>query len=484
MTSDDSDLGEFDAAALVAGYRQGRFSPVEATRAALARIERFNPAVNAYCHVDHDGALAAARDAEARWRQGEPLSAIDGVPCSLKDLSLVRGMPAREGSLTTPRAPRDWDSPPAAFLRDAGAVILGKTTTPEFGWKAVTDSRVHGVTRNPWDTTLTPGGSSGGAAVAAALNMGVLHQGGDSGGSIRIPCAFTGVFGFKSTFGWVPQWPASTLATLSHIGPITRTVDDAIAMLDVIGRFHGRDFFAQRGQPEEWGEACDDSGRLDGLNVAYAPIIGGANVDGEVAQVLGQTAARFEALGARIERVEPELNGALEVFRILWAASATAQVKAMTPQQCELLDPGFLEIARFGERFSAADLLQAQNARNHYSSHLSQFFRSYDLLLTPSVPITAFAAGHDVPPGSGMRDWMEWTPFSYPFNLTQHPAASMPCGFTSQGLPVGAQLVGARYDDPRVLSACRTYLAAHPPRFPERLDVSRCIPRPPDAVQR
>ena len=232
-------------------------SPLEATRAALERIERFNPDVNAYVYVDAEGAESAAKASARRWGKGKPLSPIDGVPVSLKDLTQVAGMPCREGSLTSSKALCDTDAPPARMLREAGAILLGKTNTPEFGWKAVTDNRVFGATANPWDTRLTPGGSSGGAAAAAALNMGVLHQGGDSGGSIRIPAAFTGVFGFKPTFGWTPQWPPAKEPSLSHLGPLTRTVRDAVSMLNVIGRYDYRDPYATRGQPECWGMDLD-----------------------------------------------------------------------------------------------------------------------------------------------------------------------------------------------------------------------------------
>lgn len=466
-------LGECDAHTLRALFESGQASPVEATLAALERIEQFNDDVNAYCHVDHEGALRAACDSEARWQRGEPLGPLDGIPTSMKDLSEVAGMPVRDGSLTTADGICDHDGPPAQFLREAGAIFLGKTCTPEFGWKATTDSRVTGITRNPWNTDLTPGGSSGGAAVAAALNMGVLHQGGDSGGSIRIPAAFTGVFGFKSTFGWVPQWPPSTMASLSHIGPITRTVDDAIAMLNVIGRFHGHDYFSVPGQPTDWGEQCDDAGRLDGLKVAFCPALGTSARDDEISHCVGHAAHRMEELGAQVDRIEPEVESSLETYRILWASASATQVADMTPQQKALLDPGLLEIAEWGRAFSAVDLLRAQTMRTRLNRHMDHFFGSYDLILTPSVPIAAFEAGHEVPPGSGMRDWMEWTPFSYPFNLTQQPAASVPCGFTSAGLPIGLQIVGARFEDARVLRACRAYMNAFPPRFPERLNESR-----------
>ncbi|MCX2524393.1 amidase [Larsenimonas rhizosphaerae] len=470
----EHELGDLSATELVAGFQRGDWTPVEAVDASLERIQRFNDAVNAYCHVDYEGAREAARASAARWKRGSPLSAVDGVPTSMKDLTEVRGMPAREGSLTTSTAACTRDAPPARAMREAGAVLLGKTTTPEFGCKGVTDSRVYGITRNPWDLSRTPGGSSGGAAAACALNMGVLHQGGDSGGSIRIPAAFCGVFGFKSTFGWVPQWPPSTMASLSHIGPLTRTVDDALLMLNVIGRFDPHDYFSVPGQPTDWGEQCRADGRLDGLRIAMCPTLGCAAPDRRILEHLGEAAERLEALGATVTRIEPEIESSLETYRVLWASASANQLSHIPAQHHGVMDPGLREIARFGEQFSAVDLLDAQTARTRLNGHLDRFFDSHDLMLTPSVAIPPFEAGHDVPPGSGMRDWMEWTPYSYPFNLTQQPAASLPCGFTDDGLPIGIQLAGARFDDARLLRACHAFLKAWPAAFPSAPQEASC----------
>lgn len=456
---------EFGVEELSERYRDGKLSPLEVTRAHIERIERFNPAVNAYTYVDVEGAEVAARESERRWRAGRPASAVDGVPVSIKDLTQVRGMPAREGSLTVSAEPCTEDSPPAALLREAGAVMLGKTNTPEFGWKAVTDNRVYGATRNPWNLDLTPGGSSGGAAVAAALNMGVLHQGGDSGGSIRIPAAFTGVFGFKPTFGWTPQWPPSKMASLSHIGPLARSVPDAVAMLNVIGRYDYRDPFARRGQPKDWGR---DLGKgIEGLRIAFSPDCGYAKVDDDVRRLVADAARTFERLGARLEYVGPLFDDPIETFRVMWFTSSQALVAEMASGQSEQLDPGLVEHARRGERYRAIDFFQALQSRAELTRGMEHWFQEYDLLLTPSVPTTAFEAGCEVPRGSGMQDWMEWTPFSYPFNLTQQPAASSPCGFSEDGLPVGIQLVGGMFDDTKVLRACDAYLREVPPRFPD-----------------
>lgn len=467
----ESDLGMMNAQRLVALFRSRDASPLEATRAALERIERFNDKVHAYVHVDPEGAEAAATASARRWGQGKPLSPIDGVPVSLKDLTQVAGMPCREGSLTVPDTPCEQDAPPARMLREAGAVILGKTNTPEFGWKAVTDNRVFGATLNPWDTRLTPGGSSGGAAVAAALNMGVLHQGGDSGGSIRIPAAFTGVFGFKPTFGWTPQWPPAKEPTLSHLGPLTRTVRDAVSMLNVMGRYDYRDPYASRGQPDDWGQDLERG--LHGLRIAYSPDLGYAQVDRQVADRVAEAARKLEKLGAEVVEIHPGFASPLEIFKKLWFTASLEQWSQLDDDLREKLDPGLVANAREAEQWRAVDLFRVLLERARLTERLEHFNQDYHLLMTPTVPISPFEANQQVPPGSGMKDWEEWAPFSYPFNLSQQPAASVPCGFTDAGLPVGFQLAGGKHDDVRVLRACHAFMEAYPPRFPTIPDPSQ-----------
>lgn len=467
----DTDLGLMDARQLAALFESGEASPLEATRAAFERIDRFNAAVNAYVYLDREGAEAAARESTRRWQQGEPLSPIDGVPVSIKDLTEVAGMPTSQGSLTAPDTPSERDAPPARLLREAGAVILGKTNTPEFGWKAVTDNRVFGATANPWNTRLTPGGSSGGAAVAAALNMGVLHQGGDSGGSIRIPASFTGVFGFKPTFGWTPQWPPSTEPTLSHLGPLTRSVTDAVRMLNVIGRYDFHDPYAVRGQPEDWGMELHQG--LRGLRIAYSPDLGYARVDPQVAERVREAANRLRLLGAEVEEVDPDIASPLETFKKLWFTASLVVWEGLDEEQRERLDPGLVADAHRADEWRAVDLFRALTERARLTERLEHFNQRYHLLMTPSVTIPPFALHHNVPPGSGMRDWEEWASFSYPFNLSQQPAASVPCGFTDDGLPVGFQLAGGKHDDARVLRVCHAFMSAYPPRFPACPDPGR-----------
>lgn len=455
------DIARLPATELVARFAIGGLSPVEATEACLDRIGQTNPALNAMNLVDADGALAAARQAEERYRAGTPRSPIDGVPTTIKDIVLVRGWPTRRGSRTIdPGQPWLEDAPAPARLREAGAVLLGRTTTPEFGWKGVTDSPLTGITRNPWDRDKTPGGSSGGAAVAAAVGMAPLNIGTDGGGSIRIPAAFTGIFGFKPSFGRVPAYPPSPFGTLAHLGPMTRTVADAAAMLTVMADPDLRDWHAHPYGPEDFSRTLQAG--VDGLRIGFAPTLNGARVDPEIARLVAKAAVVFESLGAAVEEMTPPLSEAERVFDTLWAAGAASVYRTVPTDRRDRLDPGFRAFAEAAQGMTAETLHGADLARGAMGVAMNRFFETVDLLLTPAEPIAAFDAGHDVPPDGRYRGWPDWTPFTYPFNLTQQPAASVPCGLTAAGLPVGLQIVGPAHKDALVLRAASAFEQAQP----------------------
>jgi aspartyl-tRNA(Asn)/glutamyl-tRNA(Gln) amidotransferase subunit A len=342
---------------------------------------------------------------------------------------------------------------------------LGKTTTPEFGWKGVTDSSLTGVTRNPWNPERTPGGSSGGAAAALASGMGALAIGSDGGGSIRIPAAFTGVFGIKPSFGRVPAYPRSPFSTLSHVGPMSRSVADAALMLTVLAEPDARDCYALPPDGADYTQGLDDG--VAGLKIAFSPTLGGHPVDPEIAALVAAAAKRFEELGARVEEAEPDLPACGPIFRTHWYAGAASLLRRFDARQRALIDPGLREIATEGAAISLMDYLAAVQAREAAGLVMNRFHESYDLLLTPSLPIAAFDAGLEQPAGAARGRWVDWTPFSYPFNLTRQPAASVPCGLTAEGLPAGVQIVGPLYADALVLRAARAYEAAAPFAFPE-----------------
>lgn len=459
MTTTDPAL--WSATELVRAYRRRLLSPIEVARACLARIRRLDPLVGAFALVDEEGALAAAGAAEARWLRGEPVGSVDGVPATIKDLTLMRGFVTRRGSRTTEgEAPDAVDAPVVARLREAGAVLLGKTTTPEFGWKGVTDNPLGQIARNPWDTARTAGGSSGGAAVAAALGLGALHQGSDGGGSIRIPAGFTGIVGFKPTFGRVPHWPASPFGTVSHSGPMTRTVSDAAIMLNLLARPDRRDWAALPSEVRDWRIGLEDG--IRGLNILASLDLGHVPVDPEVATAFADALEVLRDLGARVIERDPGIGDGRSIFERWWFAAAAFLVSRIPEERHGMLDPGLVEIAALGARTSAFELQRLQLERAAYAERIEAVFAEADLLVTPTLPIAAFETGREVPAGGPYRRWTEWTPFTWPFNLGQQPALSVPCGFTREGLPVGLQIVGPKYADALVIRAGRAFESACP----------------------
>ncbi|WP_214404520.1 amidase [Pseudonocardia lacus] len=450
-----SELADLTAVDLLAGYREGAFSPVEATSAALDRIRELDGRVNAFCLVDEEGALAAARGSEQRWRAGEPRGGLDGVPTSIKDLLVTKGWPTRRGSHSTdPRAYLDVDAPAVARLREANAVLLGKTTTPEYGWKGVTDSPLTGVTRNPWDHSRTPGGSSGGSAAAVALGMGALSLGTDGGGSVRIPASFSGITGLKPTYGRVPLYPASPFGTLSHVGPMTRTAADAALLLDVVSGADPRDAWALAPARPAAPQLADG---VAGLRIAFSPALGHVDVHPEVAAAVAAAAGVFGGLGATVEPADPGFDDPIEAFQLLWFAGAAAVVGPLLQRHRDHIDRGLVAAAEIGADVSAVTYLDAMAVRNDLGARMGAFHLRHDLLLTPTMPIPAFEAGRDAPPDRMTDRWTSWTPFTYPFNMTQQPAASVPCGFTADGLPIGLQIVGPRHADAAVLAAAHAF---------------------------
>lgn len=456
-----SDPALMSATELLRRYREKSLSPVEVTQACFARIERHDPTLNAFCVKDLEGAMAAARASEARWAAAAPQGLVDGVPTTVKDVVTMKGFVTKRGSRTLDDAPPDSeDAPATARLREAGAVILGKTTTPEFGWKGVTDSPLTGITRNPWNTERTPGGSSGGAAAAAASGMGALHIGTDGGGSIRIPSGFTGIFGHKPSFGRVPAFPLSPFGTIAHLGPMTRTVEDAALMLTVMAKRDHRDPYGLPDLGQDYSDGLADG--IEGLRIAFSPTMGGHHVEPDVAAKVAEAVKRFEELGATVEEADPGLQACGATFEVLWFSGAAKVFHGLTPAQQELVDPGFRRIAEIGSRYTLFNYLDAQKHREQLMGKMQAFHETYDLLLTPSLPLTAFGAGLEFPSRHGEHAWIDWTPFSYPFNLTQQPACSIPCGFADDGLPVGLQIVGRRYDDRTVLRAARAFESVMP----------------------
>jgi aspartyl-tRNA(Asn)/glutamyl-tRNA(Gln) amidotransferase subunit A len=457
-----SDLHALSAGELIRRYRRRELSPVEVAQDALERIDRFNPVINAFVLVDRAAALAAAAACETRWKEGAPLGLVDGVPATIKDNVWAKGWPSRRGSRTSDPAPVLADAPAVARLREQGAVILGKTTLPEFGWIGVCHSPLTGVTRNPWNLERTTGGSSVGAAAAALLNLGQLHLGTDGAGSIRIPAAFTGVFGIKPSYGRVPAYPASPFGVLAHTGPLTRTVADAALMLSVIGQPDPRDMTAWNTPAPDFRIGLEDG--VAGLRIAWSPRLGHVtSLDPQVEKAAAAAAQVFADLGATVEEVDPGLPDTKQQIKAFWGAISAVVVDGMPPHRRDELDPDFRRLAEDGRRYSLADYVAAYHGRAELAETMRRFHERYDLLLTPQIPIGAFEAGRVTPAdGSFGDDWIDWSPYTYPFNLTQQPAACVPCGFTADGLPIGLQIVGPARCDHLVLRAARAFEDARP----------------------
>ena len=448
---------------LATRIRQKAISPVELMEVVLRRLEALNPRLNAFCLVAADQARAAARDAEVAVMKGEPLGPLHGVPVSIKDLVFTRGLRTTGGSRLFADLLPEQDAVPVSRLKAAGAIVIGKTTTSELGHKAVTDSPLFGVTRNPWDLARTPGGSSGGAAAAVAGGIGPLALGGDGGGSIRIPASFCGLVGFKPSFGRVPEYPSFPgWEHLGHVGPITRTVRDAAAMLDVIAGADDRDATSLPGEGGGYLEACARDVR--GLHVAWSADLGYARVDPVVLALCENAAAEFENLGCHVEVVNPLWENLEEPFITMLAAQLHAAWGDQVAEREAEVDPTLVKLLARGATVTTRQYLQARARMRDFWQEALQFLQRFDLLLTPTVAVPPFAVSERPPreiDGEGVSV-LGWMPFTYPFNITGQPAASVPAGWTAESLPVGVQIIGQRHADATVLAACAAYEAACP----------------------
>jgi aspartyl-tRNA(Asn)/glutamyl-tRNA(Gln) amidotransferase subunit A len=445
---------DMTAAALLDDYRAGRSTPTEAVRGCLERIATLDPVLNAFCLTDPAGALAAAEASDARWARGEPAGKLDGVPVSIKDLFLTKGWPTLCGSKAVdPHQPWSEDAPAVARLREAGAILLGKTTTSEFGHKGVGDNPLTGITRNPWNTALTTGGSSAGAGAAAAAGFAPMNLGSDGGGSIRIPAAFCGVVGFKPGFGTVPSFGAIT-GPLVADGPLTRTVRDAALMLDVIASPDLRD-----PTPAAMG-SHDLLGTLDagvaGLRIGYLPTISGAPVDPEVAAAVRRGADLLAAAGARVEEITLDLPDAVDAYYTILSAGTAMLLDGFDASRQSLMETALHTLANMGRKVSGVAYAQAYHrTRAGFIKTMRALYARLDLVVLPTMPCTAFPVMQDYPGVQDGRWRADWTPFTFPFNLTSQPACSVPCGLSAAGLPIGLQLLGPWGAEARVLRAAQ-----------------------------
>lgn len=469
----NSQIWQLSAATIAARVRAGQLSAREVTEVALERLERLNPLLHAFCTPAPELALRSATALDARIARGEPVGALAGVPVGIKDLVLTKDIPTVSGSPAYVDFLPEEDDIVVERLRAADAILLGKTSVPEFGFSGVGDNPVFPTCRNPWDPARTPGGSSSGSGAAVAAGIGPLAIASDGGGSIRIPAAHCGVVGVKPSNGRVPLYPGcrderypgvSSWETLEHIGPHARTVADAALMLSVIGSGPDpRDRHSLPGPEFDWREVVL-APDLRGLRVAYSADFGFAEVDAEVRRVVDEAVSVFERdLGCVVERVDPGIDDALESFWGVVAADCDlAGMRRLSTEFGATMSPHLVEFLAMDWR--AEDLTNANMARKRMANRLARFMRDYDLLLTPTLAVPPFELGIQGPTTINGVDVAPhaWLAFTFPFNLTGQPAVSVPAGFTDEGLPVGLQIVGRHLDDPGVLRAAAAFEAARP----------------------
>ena len=460
MNSDE--LGFMPATELVELIRTKKISPVEYTRGLLERIEALEPRVNAFAHLAADRAMDAARQAEAALMSGGRIGRLHGVPTTIKDLVITKDMPTQSGSMIFKGHQPAEDSPVVPRLQAEGAIILGKTTTSEFGWTGVSHSPLTGITHNPWKHGYNAGASSAGAGAASAAGYGPLHQGSDGAGSIRMPSHFCGVFGIKPTFGRVPYYPVSTGDMTSHMGPMSRTVADSALMLEVMAGPHPLDYTTLEAGPAHYLARLHEG--VKGKRIAYSPDLGHARVDPDVAALVRKAAARFSELGATVEEVKtPWAAPGPALVRFFWSAHLT-RLKPHLEKWESQMDPGLVACIEASDNVSIAEYQAARERKMPYIASIHSWFEDWDFLLTPSVSVAAFPAEKLMPDHWPHHDWdwVSWAEFSHPFNMSWNPAASVPCGFTAEGLPVGLQIVGKRFDDLGVLQASAAFEQAQP----------------------
>jgi Asp-tRNA(Asn)/Glu-tRNA(Gln) amidotransferase A subunit family amidase len=453
-----------DATTLAADIRLASVSPVEVTEAVLARIERVNPVINAFCTVAAEAARAQARLAEAAVMRGDVLGPLHGVPISFKDLTATAGIRTTSGSRIWEHHIPKTDAPVVERARRAGAIVLGKTNTPELGCKGVTDNRIFGATRNPWNLGRTPGGSSGGAAAALAAGLGPLAEGSDLAGSIRQPAACCGVVGFKPTLGRVPRYPSvNGWTSFACVGPMARTVRDVALLFSVMAGADERDPSSLPLGSESFARAAE--GGIAGLRVAWSSDLGYAAVDPEIAAICGAAAGRFTELGCAVDEADPGFEDPESLFLDLTAPMRAAANLHHLPQWKAEMDPILVERIERASGMSAVDFERATVRRTAMWQIVREFFEGFDLLLTPVTAVAAIPLEMQYPreiAGRRVSSPIAWFPFTYPFAMMGLPAISVPCGFTRDGLPVGLQIVGRRLADATVLRAAAAFEAIAP----------------------
>lgn len=449
------------ATALLSAMKAREVSPVEVMQETLSRVEATEPVLNNYASLSAGEAMASARAAEAAIMRGDTQGALLGLPISVKDLIAVKGMPFASGSRAMAGNIAAVSAPSVERIVAAGACIIGKTTTSEFGCKAVGDSPLTGITRSPWNTAKTPGGSSCGAASSVAAGVTALALGTDGGGSVRIPASLCGLFGIKAQFGRVPIFPVSATPTLAHVGPLARTVSDAALLLSVMSGHDRRDPFAVAGPVPDYLAAC--RAPIAGMKIAYSRTLGYARPDPEVVEITERAARRFQDLGCEVVEIDAVLDSdPVDLWMSEFYAGVGVRLKKTLAEQREMLDPAVADVLKDALSQTSEEYYTKVFRRYELREKLRIFFEGFDLLLSPATPCAAFDVGLNMPPQLPDRNIVSWVYYTYPFNLTGQPAASIPAGFTREGLPVGLQMVAKINSEIDIFRAAAAFEQSQP----------------------
>ena len=457
-------LHDLPAQDLLAAYRQRTLSPVEVTQAVLAHMERWEPHIRATYLLRPEHALAQARQSEARWQRGEPQGLLDGVPVTIKENIATQGDPTPLGTAAVPLVPAAADAPPAARLREAGAVMVAKTTMPDYGMLSSGLSSFHPLSRNPWDVSKGPGGSSAGAGAAAAAGYGPLHIGTDIGGSLRLPASWCGIFSLKPSLGRIPIDPPYTGRAA---GPMTRTVQDAALMMQVLSQPDVRDSMSLPYQPIAWGEYDQGVQRLRGLRLGLLLDAGcGLPVEAEVRAAVEHAARLFEQAGAQVSLMQPFMTQAmLDGMDHFWRMRSYTDLQALPEAQRAKVLPYIRAWAESAAGMTGTQVFQASQQFHTTRVATVKACSGFDYVLSPVAPMPAFAAELPSPTNDPLRP-LEHIGFTVPFNMSEQPAASVNCGYTASGLPIGLQIAGARFDDLGVLQVAHAFEQIRGPQRP------------------
>lgn len=457
-------LHDLRAHELLSAYRQQTLSPVEVTRAVLAHIERWEPHLQATYLLRPEQALEQARASEARWRRGEPQGLLDGVPVTIKENIATAGDPTPLGTAAVELVPAPADAPPAARMRESGAVIVSKTTMPDYGMLSSGLSTFHPLSRNPWNLALGPGGSSAGAGAAAAAGYGPLHIGTDIGGSLRLPASWCGIFTLKPSLGRVPIDPPYTGRAA---GPMTRTVADAALMMQVLSQPDARDSMNLPPQDIAWSQFNQGAERLRGLRVGLLLDAGcGLPVDPVVRAAVEQAARWMEDAGAAIIPMQPFLTPAmLDGMDHFWRMRSHIDLQALPAERRERVLPYIRTWADSAAGMSGTEMFRASQQFHQTRVATVQACNAFDYVISPVAPMVAFAAELPSPTNDPLRP-LEHIAFTVPYNMSEQPACSVNCGYTPEGLPIGLQIAGARFDDLGVLQVAHAFELIRPPQRP------------------